>query len=325
MKNKLFIIVLIACALGATSCASKKAANQQVQQPYPNYIGVQQQPQLPQPPVVPTTDEEGFTVQEMSPIQKAAQNPPYGEIRGYGIGVSPKEQLALNIARSQAVANLQQQIETYIKYAIEDYNDQKVVNESMHIDQSVRENLIALAKGAVVGATVLDSRKLYNSKTKQYKYEVCVKYDRAGVIGAIEEQGQRILQNRAKFIEDMQETWDEYDRLKGNKTKAEYENEMEQENLDRQNERDIAKIEAQQTQQANSNQAIYYYAIGNNQFGPVSIQQLSSLANSGQITINTYIWREGLANWMPAGSLPELKNIFSTYNPGSVPPPVPTY
>jgi hypothetical protein len=257
--------------------------------------------------------------------------------------VSPNGQLALNIARSQAVAQMQVQIESFIKYAIDIYNDQTGVNESMSIDQKVREDLITLAKGTVQGAIILDTRKLYNSKNKQYKYEVCVKYDKAGVVGALEEQSQRILKNREKFLEDMKDVWDEYDRANGRKTQAELENEenlrieasknaMEQENLDRQNAREIdkintygqniANIEAQK--QAANAPAIYYYSVNGTQYGPVNIHQLGGLAKNGQITIYTSIWREGLAAWTPAGQLPELRTIFASA-PGSIPPPPPAY
>lgn len=369
MKTKLFIFMLIGCALGTVSCASKKVANQQP--PYPNYAGQPQpqpyygqpqpyygqpqqpyygQPQQPyygqpqqQAPQQQGPDADGFTVQQESPILQLSQEVPQGEIRAYGEGVSPNGQLALNIARSQAVAQMQVQIESFIKYAIDIYNDQTGVNESMSIDQKVREDLITLAKGTVQGAIILDTRKLYNSKNKQYKYEVCVKYDKAGVVGALEEQSQRILKNREKFLEDMKDVWDEYDRANGRKTQAELENEenlrieasknaMEQENLDRQNAREIdkintygqniANIEAQK--QAANAPAIYYYSVNGTQYGPVNIHQLGGLAQNGQITIYTSIWREGLAAWTPAGQLPELRTIFASA-PGSIPPPPPAY
>lgn len=361
MKTKLFIFMLIACALGTVSCASKKVANQQP--PYPNYAGQPQQPYYgqpqpyygqpqqpyygqpqPQAPQQQGPDADGFTVQQESPILQLSQEAPQGEIRAYGEGVSPNGQLALNIARSQAVAQMQVQIESFIKYAIDIYNDQTGVNESMSIDQKVREDLITLAKGTVQGAIILETRKLYNSKNKQYKYEVCVKYDKAGVVGALEEQSQRILKNREKFLEDMKDVWDEYDRANGRKTQAELENEeklrieasknaMEQENLDRQNAREIdkinahgqniANIEAQRNQPANA-PAIYYYAANGVQYGPFSVHQLGNMARNGQITVYTSIWREGLAAWMAAGQLPELRSIFAAA-PGSVPPPPPAY
>ena len=46
------------------------------------------------------------------------------------------------------------------------------------------------------------------------------------------------------ILEDIQDVWDEYDRSKGIKTQTEFENEIEQDNLDRQNARDIEKMNA---------------------------------------------------------------------------------
>ena len=254
--------MLIACVLGTVSCASKKVVNQQP--PYPNYAGQPQQPYYGQPqpyygqpqPPQPKQTENGFTVIEESPIMLLSMDAPQGEIRAYGEGESPDSQLALNIAKSQAVAALQSQIETFVKYAINRYNDQTTINGATSLDQKTREDLITLSKGTVQGAVILDSRKLYNAKIGIYKYEVCVKYDKAGVIGVLEEQSQRILKNREKFVEDLQDAWDEYDRSYGRKTQSELDNEetlrikasqneMEQQNLDRQNARDINIINAQ--------------------------------------------------------------------------------
>lgn len=270
MKSKLFIFMLIACALGTVSCASKKVANQQP--PYPNYAGQPQQPYYGQPqqpyygqpqpyygqpqPPQPKQTENSFTVIEESPIMLLSMDAPQGEIRAYGEGESPDSQLALNIAKSQAVATLQSQIETFVKYAINRYNDQTTINGATSLDQKTREDLITLSKGTVQGAVILDSRKLYNAKIGIYKYEVCVKYDKAGVIGVLEEQSQRILKNREKFVEDLQDAWDEYDRSNGRKNQSELDkeetlrikasqNEMEQQNLDRQNACDINIINAQ--------------------------------------------------------------------------------
>ena len=360
--------MLIACALGTVSCASKKVANQQP--PYPNYAGQPQpqpyygqpqqpyygqpqpyygQPQQPyygQPQQAPQQkgpDADGFTVQEQSPIEEFALNAPAGELRGYGQSVAATEQLARFEAIKNAVADLQMQVETFIEYASDSYNDMTTTNGGTQLDSKTRQSVIQLARAAVEGAVPAKTQKAYNNKTRLYRYEVCVKYDRAGVIGALEEQSQRILKNRDKFLEDMKDVWDEYDRMKGRKTQAELENEenlrieasknaMEQENLDRQNAREIdkintygqniANIEAQK--QAANAPAIYYYSVNGTQYGPVNIHQLGGLAKNGQITIYTSIWREGLAAWTPAGQLPELRTIFASA-PGSIPPPPPAY
>lgn len=335
MKRIICYSMLLACVFGTASCASKKAAQQSTM--YPNYAGQPYygpQPQQPyyQQPQQPQS-QDPFVVQATSPVEEFAQNAPSGELRGYGQDIQPTEQLARDGARMLAVADLQMQIETFIKYAANRYNDVTTANGGTQLDAKTRQDVIQLARATVQGAVIAKSQKAYNPQTGQYKYEVCVKYDKAGVIGALEEQSQRILKNREKFLEDMQEAWDEFDRTNGRETKAEYDNRMEQQNLDRQNAREvdkinahgqnIANIEAQRNQPANA-PAIYYYAVNGNQYGPVSIHQLAAMAQSGQITIYTNIWREGLANWCPAAELPELRNLFVAA-PGSVPPPPPAY
>ena len=223
MKKITFYLMLVVCFLGTMSCASKKAAQQSKSSN--------------------KADVDGFVEIKQSPIQKEAANPLKGEIRGYGQAISPNEQAAINQAKAFARADIQAQVEAFVKYAIDIYNQTTTVSENQHFDQSARENVTTVAKGAVQAVEV-KSRILYNPQTKQYKAEVCSKFDKAGVINALQEQNQRILKNREKFLEDIQDVWDEYDRSKGIKTQTEFENEIEQDNLDRQNARDIEKMDA---------------------------------------------------------------------------------
>ncbi len=54
------------------------------------------------------------------------------------------------------------------------------------------------------------------------------------------------------------------------------------------------------------------------QAGPFNLQQLHSMATSGQLTKATMVWKACMANWATAESQPELAAIFK-----SVPPPPP--
>jgi membrane protease subunit (stomatin/prohibitin family) len=67
-----------------------------------------------------------------------------------------------------------------------------------------------------------------------------------------------------------------------------------------------------------SNGQRYLIVIGNNQAGPFSIQELQGLFLQGQFTAQSYVWKQGMPNWAPAGQLLDLQSIF-----GSVPPPIP--
>ena len=43
----------------------------------------------------------------------------------------------------------------------------------------------------------------------------------------------------------------------------------------------------------------WYYALGQQQVGPVTDEQLQALAKDGVVTGDTLVWRDGMANWQP--------------------------
>ena len=63
------------------------------------------------------------------------------------------------------------------------------------------------------------------------------------------------------------------------------------------------------------------YMLANNgqQFGPFDMTQLAQLVQSGQMTKNTYVWKQGMASWELAGNMPELAQLFMATPP---PPPM---
>ena len=65
-------------------------------------------------------------------------------------------------------------------------------------------------------------------------------------------------------------------------------------------------------------QAQFFVAPGNQQSGPFGLEQLKPMVVSGQITRETLAWRSGMAQWGPAGEIPELASLFA-----AVPPPLP--
>jgi hypothetical protein len=65
--------------------------------------------------------------------------------------------------------------------------------------------------------------------------------------------------------------------------------------------------------------ALWYYAQGGTQQGPVSAAVLKNLLASGQLPTETLIWREGMANWQAATAVAELSN----QSVGVAPPPLP--
>lgn len=63
-------------------------------------------------------------------------------------------------------------------------------------------------------------------------------------------------------------------------------------------------------------------AINGQQSGPYTMQQMQQLVQNGHLTQNTYVWRQGMANWELAGSVSELSQLFGAPVPPP-PPPVP--
>lgn len=66
-------------------------------------------------------------------------------------------------------------------------------------------------------------------------------------------------------------------------------------------------------------QAVAYYLLLNNQqYGPVNIQGIGQMVQSGQVTGETLAWCEGMGAWAPAKTIPALQALFT-----ATPPPVP--
>ena len=69
----------------------------------------------------------------------------------------------------------------------------------------------------------------------------------------------------------------------------------------------------------------FYVAAAGQQSGPYTVSQLQQMAQSGQVNAQTLVWRDGMAQWSPAGNVPELAQLFSAPTPPPIPPapPVP--
>lgn len=64
----------------------------------------------------------------------------------------------------------------------------------------------------------------------------------------------------------------------------------------------------------------WYYVSGDEQKGPVSAEELRSLARAGSIVNGTLVWKSGLSKWVPAHV---VKGMFSEHADQAAPPPVP--
>ncbi len=59
----------------------------------------------------------------------------------------------------------------------------------------------------------------------------------------------------------------------------------------------------------------YYYTDGKERFGPFTLEELGAK----NISKETMVWMEGLADWIPAGNLAELQSLFPLAGP-QIPP-----
>jgi len=67
--------------------------------------------------------------------------------------------------------------------------------------------------------------------------------------------------------------------------------------------------------------AALFVAIGGQQVGPVTPQQLQTYIASGQLTPTTLVWKQGLPAWTPASTIAETSSLFPPAGP--MPPPLP--
>ncbi|HVT79475.1 MAG TPA: SPFH domain-containing protein [Phycisphaerae bacterium] len=62
----------------------------------------------------------------------------------------------------------------------------------------------------------------------------------------------------------------------------------------------------------------FFIAVNGQQQGPFDVGTLAGKAREGSFTRGTLVWRQGMANWVPAETVGELSGAFA-----AVPPPIP--
>ena len=63
----------------------------------------------------------------------------------------------------------------------------------------------------------------------------------------------------------------------------------------------------------------FFVAQAGQRTGPFSLEALKGEADLGRLTRETLVWRQGLADWTPAGQLADLSSVFA-----GLPPPLPS-
>lgn len=62
----------------------------------------------------------------------------------------------------------------------------------------------------------------------------------------------------------------------------------------------------------------YHVAVNGQATGPYNMQQLQQIAAAGQLTTDSLVWKNGMAQWETAGVIDDLKSLFE-----NVMPPIP--
>lgn len=65
--------------------------------------------------------------------------------------------------------------------------------------------------------------------------------------------------------------------------------------------------------------AAYHVAVNGQATGPFDISVLAQMATAGQLTADSLVWKNGMAQWAKAGTVDELKNLFANAMP-PIPP-----
>ncbi len=69
--------------------------------------------------------------------------------------------------------------------------------------------------------------------------------------------------------------------------------------------------------------ADWYYIGHYGQLGPLTFEQMEELVQGGVIARDTYVWRNGMGDWVTADRSAELQDAFSLTVPIISPPPPP--
>lgn len=62
----------------------------------------------------------------------------------------------------------------------------------------------------------------------------------------------------------------------------------------------------------------YYVAVNGQAAGPFDLSVLVQMASNGQLTVDSLVWKPGMEQWVKAGTMEDLKNIFVSIPP--IPP-----
>ena len=73
--------------------------------------------------------------------------------------------------------------------------------------------------------------------------------------------------------------------------------------------------------QCSTSEMEWYYAKHGERQGPVSLATLRSMVVTGEVAQTDLVWRKGMADWIPAGQVPEISGVDSESPATPVAPP----
>ena len=62
---------------------------------------------------------------------------------------------------------------------------------------------------------------------------------------------------------------------------------------------------------------MWYYSKNGAQLGPIGPAEMESKLKAGEVAATDLVWKEGMADWLPAGKVPELQAVLSPPAPPS--------
>lgn len=68
----------------------------------------------------------------------------------------------------------------------------------------------------------------------------------------------------------------------------------------------------------------WYYIGHYGQLGPLTREQIDDLIRDGVIARDTYVWKQGMSDWLMAAQVTDLLPTFTAYAPNVAPPPPPS-
>lgn len=81
--------------------------------------------------------------------------------------------------------------------------------------------------------------------------------------------------------------------------------------------------EATRATPALDRQARWFAMVRGQQLGPLELAGLEAQVRAGEVTLATFLWREGMPEWRKAEAIPELLPVFAGPRNKVVPPPSP--